>query len=609
MADFSLSQISGPSGGGSAPIQGVQQPSTGAAVASTLSNIFRAGFANAGQQAAQANAEREAELKAQGHKVVSRFATQQMEIADAVDRGEMSSQQARRQMRINLARNLADNPGFEEDIRKAHGDVIGTAGMGKVAAEGTRQEQEFFSVMGDAMAAGWVSADDSEEEQRKGTLDFIAFNRSQQMIDAQQNEIALRRAQLGEQSDRISLETSKITQGTARINQRSALMSLQQQEAEVTGRANLAALNRSYLPKFQKDTEQVLRQFQQGTLSPEEANRQLDGLEQQYTETATSIGMDADPSFRDGLAAPYKTTISNARSVVSGERDLTSYQNANKIAVAKAVRTMSGDPEVVTALAFAEAFPQSPEVQQIGSNLVTRKLGELAKPTGNKPFDTTDPDEVEATKTSLEFLKGNLDRVSSDSGSITSDQKQTVDRSLNRVLSGVNAYGMAVDDPAQFNQVVDFLASDQYGNYVSAGGTGIDSGNVQRAKDVLQAEYSDVVLPLVQEEYNKATIHLGIGRPGDPYNSSQSIGMGMPEETPVAKDIEPIWTGSGLTFRTSSNDASAKAKVRDLNKRVAPVVTKLVKMGAHLGGNRNYESVYNDQFSTIFTGDTSSESN
>lgn len=595
MADFTLSQISGPSTSGPSPTPAVQEPSTLGSIAGGLAQIFSAGMAQSGSLAAQRRYEQEQAVKSQGHKVVSRFTQQQLEIADAVDRGELSSQQARRQMRVNLARALADNPGFEEDIRAAHGDVLGTSGMGKVVATGTQAEQQFWEVQGEAESAGWITPDMGDDERYEATLDFMAFNRTQKELQAQQNELALKRSQLGYSTDQIQHETAKIRQSNARLSNKSQRLAIQQQEDAIAGQKNLGALNQSYFPQFQRKLDQIVNNE---SLPVEDKNRALDDIEQDYLNLSAQIGANAPSSFRDGMASPYRTAIANARAVVSGKRDLEAYNNQANIAKAKANLTLTGDPEVLQAMTLADAFPQAPEVQLAISPVVIRKIGELGN-TGkrNKPIDFTDPDESETNKKALSHMKANMAALSSQSGDITPQQKETVSGGINRILRGVNAFGASVDDPGQLNDLVDFFASDEYGNYVSSEGTGIDPENVRQAEEVIQAEYTNVVQPLIRKEYSDVTARVGV-LPGDP-NEAGGV-MAVADERPVASLIEPIWTGSGLTFRTNSDQANVRAKTRQLNKRVAPIVTKLVKVGAHFSGTKNYESVYNDQFAQLF---------
>jgi hypothetical protein len=69
----------------------------------------------------------------------------------------------------------------------------------------------------------------------------------------------------------------------------------------------------------------------------------------------------------------------------------------------------------------------------------------------------------------------------------------------------------------------------------------------------------------------------------------------------VEERIKPVFTGSGITFMPrDGSDAKTKMKAQELNKKVAPVVNRFIRMGAHLQGNQNYKQVYESQYAAIF---------
>ncbi|MNS33467.1 hypothetical protein D3C86_1339880 [compost metagenome] len=70
---------------------------------------------------------------------------------------------------------------------------------------------------------------------------------------------------------------------------------------------------------------------------------------------------------------------------------------------------------------------------------------------------------------------------------------------------------------------------------------------------------------------------------------------------PATAVIKPYFSGGGVLFRADPTASTAvKNKVNDLNKSVAPIVNKLIRMDAHLGGDTNYKSSYDRNFKTIF---------
>jgi hypothetical protein len=71
--------------------------------------------------------------------------------------------------------------------------------------------------------------------------------------------------------------------------------------------------------------------------------------------------------------------------------------------------------------------------------------------------------------------------------------------------------------------------------------------------------------------------------------------------TEASANIKPVFTGAGITFMAvDGSDNATKSKAKDLNAKVAPVMNRLIRMGAHLDGNQNYREVYNNQYAAVF---------
>ncbi|MNL60002.1 hypothetical protein D3C87_1837770 [compost metagenome] len=103
--------------------------------------------------------------------------------------------------------------------------------------------------------------------------------------------------------------------------------------------------------------------------------------------------------------------------------------------------------------------------------------------------------------------------------------------------------------------------------------------------------------PVIQKEYQEAMV-------GTVSAASMARGLTPSNITPGAPAtavIKPYFSGGGVLFRADPTASTAvKNKVNDLNKSVAPIVNKLIRMDAHLGGDTNYKSSYDRNFKTIF---------
>lgn len=583
MADFTLSQIGGPSGGSSVPVQqGVQEPSGVEAVSSLFSGLAQ-GFAQSQPSAAQ----QQAAIKEQKYSVAgSRFANQQLQIANAVDQGRLSSQEARMRMRANYASAVANNPELVDELTSLHKGLIGTKGLGAVAAEGTAQEQAFMKAQEQATLSGWVTSDMSQQEAQAATMNFMQFNRAQEMIDAEQNRIALERANLGLQTDRIQQTTARYTQESARLN-------VLQKQQQLKGQQAVGQMGDAYMPKFRQEMNQVLKQLQTGQISDQEAVDIIDGQWASLQQSVAQVGSQAGSEYISNMMAPMKFVYESARQRATGELSNELYANRIEKATAMQTNLLLGDPDMARLAAVSRLFPNSDVATIPAVNAAVSGILQKNARSEGAPANIVDPDSGEDTATYFRMIKDNI-KASSSGDMIGGQEAETeLSNNINNVLKGINAYSAAVDNPTQYNQVVDFIASPDFGQYVTSGG-GLNKEAAGSARQVLMQQYEQEVIPLLEQEWSNAQVTTSaLGTSGV---------LGTTAETERGGSIiEPVWSGTGMSFVAKDrSNTRVTAKVKELNKKVAPIVNKLIRMGAHLEGTQNYKQVYEANYAGIF---------
>lgn len=597
MADFSLAQIGGPSGSSVQPKQGVQEPSAVEAASSLFSGIVQS-FANSQPSLSERRYEAEAERQQKLSVAGSRFATQQLQIADAVDQGGLSSQEARMRMRANYASAISNNPELTDEITKIHKDLIGTKGLGAVAAEGTQKEQAFNAAMTQATKDGWVTSDMSQEQAAEATANWQSFNLAQQQIDAAQNEIALQRANIG-------LRTDRIGESTAQISNQKARLELQQKKLEVKSRQALGSMGDAFLPKFRNDAQAVLSQVERGEIDQKEAIDRLDGQWSTVQSLVYSVGSEAGQSHISNLTTPMRTVYENTRKRILGEIDTEVYDAQVENATAQQAAMLSGDPKIVQAVAVSKLLPNAPSIQNLAIDSVVANMLEKNSREEGSSANLTDPEDDAQVTDYLNLVKSNLRGVNSGGELIGGKEaEKEVQTNLNQILKGVSAYSAAVDSPEQFNKLVDFFASSDFGDYAAGGGGKINSQYASNAKEVLQQQYEQAVLPLIEQEWSNASVTTST------LPTSPTLGTTATEEEATSV-IQPSWSGTGVSFVSQDrSNTRVNAKVRDLNKRVAPVLNRLIRMGAHLQGTKNYKQVYEANYAGLFgTGESEGDTN
>lgn len=489
---------------------------------------------------------------------LSSFAARQLEIADAVDRGDLDSATGRARMRTNFSETLAEGTIGYKELSLAQTGIMSTAGLGKVVATGTQEEQERILLDKSARAAGWDNTDD-----------FLQFSKAQSELKAQQAKVNYDTAKVG-------LENKKTTR-----EQRNAL----------------GSMNDAYTRKFRTDIDKIVNDVDLGNMDAEQATFLLDQQWNTIQSLINAQGSEAGSEFISSITAPMRSIYDLSRKRVTGEISAQVFQNANNINVAKAKLTITNNPKHAQTIALSSMLPNADLLlQKEVGDIVLDQLTKNADPTSGKVADTTDPDASEETNDYFKIIKQNVKKLND--GSALDMEKTEVDvmNNLSSVIRGISDYAGSVEKPEDYNNVVAFLASPEVGKLVQKQG-GIPSDALEDAKAVFQSEYKDEVIQTLIREFETGTIT------GPSFRALQG---GAGEEVGFSDNILPVFSGAGVTFvskvptgRQAGTGNAVRARVKTLNKTVAPVLNRLIRLDAHLNGNTDYAKVYRENYEEL----------
>ena len=592
MADFTLSQVEGVAASPN-PRSGVQEPSlveTAAEFGSGLLSIFAQG---APQRAAQQKQERESMEQT----VVGRFQQQQMQIANAVDTGDLTSQEARMRMRANLSAAISDNGVFSEALSQAHAQVLSTAGMGKVAAEGTEREQQFFAIQAEAAKVGMVLPGMSEEEARRGTMDFIALSQARLENELAREQLALSKAQADEQKAWVTL-------GTSRINQERASLELDMARAEQKQESSLETQVSAFLPSFGRTTQRLVAEVEAGALAPDQAEVELrTELDKVFNEIDTQ-GVGLDANLLSTHRAPFQRLFDTARGVISGEFSTDMLTDLTNNIKAQDVLLFMQSPSARATAAVSEVYgPAASAVIQLhgrtaAGEAMTSFIQGLKDSEGEggarRPFDIFNSS-PEGRRAYADAIRNTLESVNK--GTPTPNPEQRSNETLNLVNNTLRSLGRFGDDLEfeEYKPLLETIASDEYGGYITGeGATGISAQDEGRVKEFMEAFFNDQIRPLVEEKWRTATVASPGARPG-------------PSDEVNAPDaIRPVFAGDTVTFiktESAPNTPAMDRAVRELNDKVSPALRMFIRTGAHLEKSTDYQGIFQRDFSGIFEGE------
>lgn len=535
------------------------------------------------------------------NQVVGGFAQKQLSIANAVETGEFSSQEGRMRMRANYTQAISNNPGLTDVLAKTQKSLVTTVGLGSVVADGTEQEKMQLALNKEALSAGWIKADASPAEQAAGAAAYTQFKRHQADIDAQQNQLSLDSAQIGLQRAKIGLATDRIQQVTAGYSQQSAKMSLEENVRKQRSQLAVGGMADSYFFKFNQDLDDIQKRKESGELTPQQAVMAADKSFAVIQQAVNLTGRDAGGEYVNNLTAPLRGLYENRTKFLNGEIDKNTLENQNSVLLGKSKLNILGDPKMAEVTALSNLFGPNtlsllPEVNKTVADYVQRNANPSTKPADILPDST---DEKQAVNTYFGVLKSNMGSVNAKQGDDKTRTTEELNANVTNVLKSIDVHSLTVNNPSEYNQVTDFIASPEYGKFVKSGG-GIHAEAAENAKNILQSQYMDKVLPVLRQEYEKAQV--------DKVSLSTSLMSGRNPQTRVdastqsaTEAIKPVFSGGGVTFRADPSASTAvKNKAKDLNNNVAKVINKLLRMDAHLNGDTDYKGSYDRNFETIF---------
>lgn len=588
-ADFTASYVGGPQGSPIQPQQAVVDDSLAVGL-SSFANILNSGSSALMDytKQAQANAKEQAALQLQAtqDQAVANFSQEQLKLADAVEMGDLSSSEARMRMRANLTRYIADNPAIAVDLGKAHTSVVKTSGLGQSVYEGTEAEKQQSALEAKAVEAGWVRPDMPAEQKAEAAYAYVQFQRNLEMMEAESKQIALQSAKVG------------LT--TAGIQQESARLTLQEKQATQRSRAALGGLANNYQVKLGNDLEAIRQAKERGEIDALQANMMIDNAMLAVTQLSSQIGAEAGSEYISNMTAPMRAMADNYKRYTSGEIQLNDLNARNETQIALQVNNALGDPKMARLAALNKVLSNAGPVA-VGE-ISTAAQGFLEGNIGldTKPADVL-PDYKEGKdglKTYTNILSDAMRKLNQGTALDPEQTTEQVNANITNILRGIEVYGPTVSSPTEYNGVMDFLSSPEFGKYITKQGGLPDSAAAFKAAQTLEFEYSNVVLPLIKQEYERTKA--GGEATMSYYGRTEVPGMKNQKATPAL--IKPQFLGSGVTFVAdpSAKDSFTRNRVKELNNKVSPVLNRLIRTTAHLEGTTNYQSVFKERFANIF---------
>lgn len=552
--------------GSIAPSVQVQNPVQNNGTAEAISSIDT-GIQNAGKLFAstQANA-----AQAANDKVLVNFQQDVGGITDAMEQG-MSLQEGRMRLRNLNSQYISNYPTMIKDINDLQGKLVSTVGLANVIATGNEATQRANALADQASKAGWPSVQAYTNAQAVAhQADYVG------------NQLKIKQAQYG------MLTTADKLQGYNVIK-------------------NYIAAGQPWADaRFSYYQDQV----DSGAMKPEDA---INGLNTEINKETATIGAarglsggadsDADPSFlltglQDRLKSfsDYnngtitKTVYENKLAASQAQDGIALRQSSPRMAKLAAASKMLGPvaDSVLTQSLSDEGVSFVTNLEQTPNGATDPVSGQTS--TNGKPPDliTTDGN----AKSALDVVTSSMKKMGS---SPTPEQQTSIGNTLSNVFNSVKTYGGTTNRPQDMNSVMGFLADPTTNAWAVKNG-GILKSVGDDAHYVVQQQYGNTLLPLIQKEWDQANSF----KNNPQFKGIKATPMRAEATSePVDSLVVPVWNGASVEFRPAlglEKDARVVALARNLNSGssgIAGPLNTYIRAMSTLQGSSDYLGYYN----------------
>lgn len=540
-----------------------------------------------------------------------------LRISDLEQQGVLKPEAAMRQYRLRYASMLANHPLQADEINKSFSQIAEKAGLGLNVVDDYKQQRDnanalHLASLQAAQKDGFGKPTDSPEQQAYMADLHQQFLFNQTQIDAATKVINYKKA--GVELTNANLSTVRARQEIAlgNISYQRAQLQLSTEQAKDKFRNGAAGVMDTYFSKFDQDTNDIMNRVGQQvsdgkggqtTYTKEMAISDIGNLQASVQTNASGLAAQYDSEGTlNGLQKPLEMLAKNKIDTLSGAITKTVADNQlSNILALKQHLILSKDDEMLTLAATSKILPNSAGVllDRMGNRAVDllKKNGYLNDETqqaGNGPKQPGDPtthgDNGDKGVTQyFDLIKDSTSKINA--GNKDPDLKRDNDSHISKTLQGLGVYGPTAPSAKELNAAIDFFSSTQIGQYLKANPSLIQGQNAQAAKAIYENDYKQSLLPMLQEEFSKASVQTG--------EINTVTGKGIRHTEAVSgelnKNITMSFNGSGVTFQANDpNNRFVVSKANQMNKDVAPVVSRMVKAGAHFSGNTDYRASYDE---------------
>lgn len=532
---------------------------------------FLEGLSNVFDEAKGLLQERRAE---DNTRLVSDFTRRQLLEAEAVAQGKRGTAAAQTRMRKNLIEALDANPLLASELIAAQGSVLRLPGAGKIAVDGTLEEQRTRDRNDRLVASGLAAPDATEQEFEDAAL--TARN------------AAAASARFTAEKSRIELELKQLNLTSSR---RKELEAQKQDEAERFVSDNSRAEYRILEHRF----EEILASDASEADKILQINEHYADWNSQVSATLGNI----DSDMRSAMKAPFDMMVQNYLDRASGAINDEALERGNKRAVAQMSALALANPVIAKAVSTNQLMGSDAlmKVFTAGDKNVSKALMEFMA--GLDPDSSKEtPSVFTDDKVSKKALDAALRAITEDIAVNGNKASEDATGSLANVLESIEDHsGQIARNPKKAIALMDWIGSSSFLKAMQANPDAFS--NLDGIADVLDQHYHDEIAGLIRSQFTENNVELET----DDEDLVNRLMNDEATEAAATSMVKAVGNSSGMTFTAiDPNDATAVTEAARLNKVLKPIINQSLKAQAHLAGRTDYGVVWDEVSEGIFGG-------
>lgn len=565
MADFSenATQLSAPQGAGSAPISPVQGNILGNGVGEAISNTLSIFAKGMGLETKDRN-------KGAQNAVVNSYSQRLGSINSALESGQVSPGEAAARQRSLHSQYVASYGQYADDFEKVRST------FSKGTALGIVEDEEKAAI------ASWNKAKDSAIADGfpiTGSMD----KRTQEQL------VALHQQQVRTNAELKTLYASNDERRSAGRYDRE-IIDRETRDKElslVTGAADNALTTSETLLRSMVDRMKAGGNAQELAIEWASWMSRVDGQIQAASGT--------NPQLASGYRSVFDALRAQGTKMFEPGADTNLLENEfNKVILQSKLQLVT-DPEFRTVVASSQLLGSNAELALKATPIVSKTITKIigVDTAGRAPNVIGD---AQLEKPVMQFLKSSLDRYSAggfkDGEKAKTELSTGIRTTLRQAAEAINREGFKASD---LKAAADLVASPSYGKFVAE--NPVDPATNALATQVFQQFYEKNVVQGVNQKLNE-TFNFNTLTKADP---SAPRGDTVTQQT-RALDIGNVnvqFNGTSVIFGLKAlpadpADRSFAMRKMEETKPYQDALGRMVRMGAHLEGNTNYQKYWED---------------